>query len=150
MPHKFAIENVAKMSDEVFQGVLTLLPQLSTSASQPTYQEIERIVESRTTHLFIARRNSDSKIVGSLTLLVFRTPTGVRARIEDVVVDERHRGIGIGAELCRKAILCTTKAGAGTVDLTSHASREAANRLYLSVGFKLRETNVYRHTSQEF
>lgn len=149
MSHSFAIEEVATMSDEIFQGILNLLPQLSTSATTPTYEQIEEIVKSQATHFFIVRDQSDqSMIVASLTLVVFRIPTGVRAWIEDVVVNETHRGKGIGAELCREAIQYATKAGARTVDLTSRASRQAANRLYQSVGFKVRDTNVYRYTPQ--
>jgi ribosomal protein S18 acetylase RimI-like enzyme len=149
MSQAFVIEEVATMSGEVFQGILALLPQLSTSAETPSYEHIEEIVKSQATQIFFARDGLiNLNIVGSLTLVVFRIPTGVRAWIEDVVVNESHRGMGIGAELCRAAIISATNAGARTVDLTSRASRQAANRLYLSVGFKLRETNVYRYIPQ--
>lgn len=149
MSRAFVIEEVATMSDEIYQGVLNLLPQLSTSATTPTYDQIEEIVKSQATHFFIARDQSDrSMIIASLTLVVFRIPTGVRAWIEDVVVNETHRGKGIGTELCTEAIRCASNEGARTIDLTSRASRQAANRLYQSVGFKVRDTNVYRYTQQ--
>ena len=83
-------------------------------------------------------------IVGMLTLVTFRLPTGVRAWIEDVVVDSGSRGQGVGEALTQAAIELATARGAQTVDLTSRPSREAANRLYRRMGFEPRETNVYR------
>jgi ribosomal protein S18 acetylase RimI-like enzyme len=79
-----------------------------------------------------------------LTLVVFRIPTGLRAWIEDVVVDEGARGRGVGAALNQAAIRLAGEHGARTVDLTSRPSREVANRLYSRLGFVPRETNVYR------
>ena len=82
--------------------------------------------------------------VGTLTLVVFRIPTGVRAWIEDVVVDDAARGHGVGEALNQFALDLARGKGAKTVDLTSRPSREAANRLYQRIGFQPRETNVYR------
>ena len=79
-----------------------------------------------------------------LTLAVFRIPTGVRAWIEDVAVDASARGKGAGEALTRAAIKLASERGSRTVELSSRPSREAANRLYLRVGFVRRETNVYR------
>jgi ribosomal protein S18 acetylase RimI-like enzyme len=79
-----------------------------------------------------------------LTLAVFRIPTGVRAWIEDVVVDENQRGRGVGEALTQAALELASARGARTVDLTSRPSRDIANRLYKRMGFELRETNVYR------
>jgi len=92
--------------------------------------------------LLVARL--DGRIVGSLTLALFRIPTGMRAWIEDVVVDEAARGHGVGDALNRAALEIAAERGARTVDLTSRPSREAANRLYRRLGFQPRETNVYR------
>ena len=95
--------------------------------------------------LFVARvPEAGGRIVGSLTLAVFRIPTGLRAWIEDVVVDGEARGKGVGEALNRAAIERAQALGARTVDLTSRPSREAANRLYRRIGFVQRETNVYR------
>ncbi len=87
----------------------------------------------------------DGAVVGTLTLVTFRIPTGVRAWIEDVVVDGAARGHGVGEQLNRYAIEVARGKGAATVDLTSRPSREAANRLYQRLGFKPRDTNVYRY-----
>jgi ribosomal protein S18 acetylase RimI-like enzyme len=101
------------------------------------------MVRSPATTLLLAR-DGEKGIVGSLTLVLFRIPTGVRAWIEDVVVDEGSRGRGVAEVLCREALNRASAAGAVTVDLTSRPSREAANRLYLRLGFVERDTNVYR------
>jgi ribosomal protein S18 acetylase RimI-like enzyme len=108
---------------------------------------LEEIIESDTTVLFAACSNqeSDQEIVGLLTLAIFRIPTGVRAWIEDVVVDDKARGKGVGDALNRAALAEAERRGAKTVDLTSRPSREAANRLYQRLGFKQRDTNVYRY-----
>jgi ribosomal protein S18 acetylase RimI-like enzyme len=129
-------------SDDLLNAVTKLIPQLSASAELPTRDSIETLIVSETTDLFVARLGG--RIVGILTLVVFRIPTGVRAWIEDVVVDEAARGHGIGERLIRAAMQRAGERGAMTLDLTSRPAREAANRLYHRLGFKLRETNVYR------
>jgi ribosomal protein S18 acetylase RimI-like enzyme len=133
-----------------------LLPQLSGSARLPSGLEIDEIVASRATTLLFASddgaRSDEADqageqggpIVGMLTLVTFRLPTGVRAWIEDVVVDTGARGRGVGEALTQAAIELAADRGAQTVDLTSRPSREAANRLYRRMGFEPRETNVYR------
>ena len=132
---------------EVFGGlpaiVERLVRQLSRSSPAPSPDDLEEIVGSPACHLLLAR-DADGAVLGMLTLVVFRIPTGVRAWIEDVVVDEDARGQGVGAELNRAAIGLAGELGARTVDLTSRPSREAANRLYQRLGFVARETNVYR------
>ena len=119
-----------------------LIPQLSSSNPAPDGAALQRIVDHDATTLFLA--HLDGRIVGSLTLAVFPIPTGVRAWIEDVVVDEGARGHGVGEALNRAALEHARSLGAITVDLTSRPSREAANRLYKRLGFVERETNVYR------
>jgi ribosomal protein S18 acetylase RimI-like enzyme len=92
----------------------------------------------------IAATREDGDVVGMLTLVLFRIPTGLRAWIEDVVVDQRARGQGVGEALTREAIRIAGESGARTIDLTSNRSREAANRMYRKLGFDRRDTNVYR------
>ena len=137
------VEAVDAVTDEIVEALERLLPQLS-SLSRPVDSEyLAAIVGSPATRLLVARDDA-GVIAGSLTLAVFRIPTGIRAWIEDVVVDERRRGRGIGEALTRRAIRLARDAGARTIELTSRPSREAANRLYERVGFVRRETNVYR------
>ena len=130
-------------SADVLAACHRLIPQLSTSSAPISAQELEEVIESDTTVLFAAR--SGQEIVGLLTLAIFRIPTGVRAWIEDVVVDNQARGKGVGDALNRAALAEAERRGAKTVDLTSRPSREAANRLYQRLGFKQRDTNVYRY-----
>ena len=138
------VEEVTEVSTELVEAFVRLTPQLSRSSPPPGEQELERIVQSDATRLLVAK--VEGVIVGSLTLALFWIPTGLRAWIEDVVVDEGVRGQGIGAALNQEALKVARDQGARTVDLTSRPSREAANRLYQRLGFKQRETNVYRYS----
>ena len=139
------IEIATAVTPELVAAFARLLPQLSSSAVPPDAAALAEIVGSSATTLFVARA-ADGTIVGSLTLALFRIPTGLRAWIEDVVVDGATRGQGVGEALSRAALEHARRAGARTVELTSRASREAANRLYRRIGFTARETNVYRFT----
>lgn len=142
---RFVLEEVTVASPEVCEAVAALVPQLSTRATPPEPAEVEAMVASDAVHLLLVRDRSTAKVLGMLSLVVFPIPTGVRAWIEDVVVDEPARGLGLGRLLTTEALALAERLGAETVDLTSRPSREAANRLYVSVGFELRETNVYRY-----
>ncbi|MFM2113204.1 MAG: hypothetical protein RL643_162 [Actinomycetota bacterium] len=128
---------------ELLDAFHSLIPQLSTASSPITMAELQEIVGDRATVVFVAR--DGGVIVGLLTLAMFRIPTGMRAWIEDVVVDGRARGKGVGEALNRAALATARQRGAKTVDLTSRPSREAANRLYQRIGFVRRDTNVYRY-----
>lgn len=134
---------VMSASADVMAACHRLIPQLSSSSTPISALELEEIIGSDSTVLFAARNGQE--IVGLLTLAIFRIPTGVRAWIEDVVVDDQARGKGVGDALNRAALTEAARRGAKTVDLTSRPSREAANRLYQRLGFKPRETNVYRY-----
>ena len=135
-----------RIADSVTPDVIAaferLIPQLSSSNPPPTEAELRRIVDSDSTLLLLAE--DDGVIVGSLTLALFQIPTGLRAWIEDVVVDSSARGKGVGETLNRFVLDEAKRRGATTVDLTSRPSREAANRLYQRLGFVRRDTNVYR------
>lgn len=133
------------MTPELVEAFGRLIPQLSSSNPPPSETELAEICESAASVLLVAvDRDDDDRILGSLTLAWFRIPTGVRAWIEDVVVDESARGHGVGELLNRAALDRARQLGAKTVDLTSRPSREAANRLYQRIGFVPRDTNVYR------
>ena len=137
------VEIAREATPELLAALRHLIPQLSSSSTPITMAELTEIVTSSATVLLVAR--NEGRVVGSLTLATFRIPTGVRAWIEDVVVDDAARGLGAGAALNRAAIAIAEERGARTVELTSRPSRVAANRLYLKLGFKTRETNIYRY-----
>jgi ribosomal protein S18 acetylase RimI-like enzyme len=139
-----AVEAATAVDDDLCAAVDRLVPQLSRTAPPPSRDVLERMVTDGATTLFVAR-NEDG-IVGMLTLVTFQIPTGVRAWIEDVVVDDAARGSGVAAALVEAALERSSAVGARTVDLTSRPHREAAHRLYLRMGFETRETSVYRRT----
>jgi ribosomal protein S18 acetylase RimI-like enzyme len=136
-----------KITGEVVEAFGRLLPQLSRSAPPLGQAELETVVGCSANTLLIAR--SAGTIVGTTTLVMFPLPTGLRAWIEDVVVDEAARGQGAGEAMTREALRLAREAGCRTVDLTSRPSREAAGRLYERAGFKLRESRLYRYSFQD-
>jgi len=140
------IDEARTSTPELAAAMASLVPQLSSSSPAPEEDEIAELITSPATTLLLAR-DVTGTVVGTLTLVVFRIPTGLRAWIEDVIVDGAVRGTGVGAALVREALAIATERGARTVDLTSRPSREEANRLYESLGFVRRETNVYRWTT---
>ncbi|HVM55563.1 MAG TPA: GNAT family N-acetyltransferase [Acidimicrobiales bacterium] len=137
------VDEVFAVTPELVEAFARLVPQLSSSSPSPTAEALEAIVTADDTHLLMAR-DDDGTFVGTTTLVVFRIPTGVRALIEDVVVDSACAGRGISYDLGRAAIDLARRHGAKAVDLTSRPSREAANHVYRKLGFEQRETNVYR------
>jgi ribosomal protein S18 acetylase RimI-like enzyme len=137
------VSEVAGVTDELVEAFARLVPQLSSSAPPPDGAKLQEMLDAPCTTVFEARL--DGVLVGTLTLVVFRIPTGLRAWIEDVVVDGAAEGQGAGTALTRAAVAKAGELGAKTVDLTSRPSREAANRLYQRLGFERRETNMYRY-----
>jgi ribosomal protein S18 acetylase RimI-like enzyme len=140
------VEVIADITDEDLAAVNRLIPQLSRSAPPLSADALKQIVSWDGNYLLIAR--DGDRVVGMLTLVTFPIPTGLRAWIEDVVVDEAARGQGVGAALTQEAVRRARAVGARTVDLTSRPTRQAANRLYERLGFELRETNAYRFATQ--
>ncbi|MGA0731443.1 MAG: GNAT family N-acetyltransferase [Ilumatobacteraceae bacterium] len=137
------VSAVTVVDDDLVAAFARLIPQLSSSSPPPSRTELEAIVANPESVLFAAV--ADGVVVGSLTLALYRIPTGVKAWIEDVVVDESARGMGVGEALNRAAIDEAARRGAKNVSLTSRSSREAANRLYRRLGFEPYETNLYRY-----
>jgi ribosomal protein S18 acetylase RimI-like enzyme len=138
------IEELREVTDDVVDAFARLLPQLSRSAKPLDAAAIRALVSSPAVTVLLAR--SDDKIIGTLSLVLFRIPTGVRAWIEDVVVDAAAGRQGTGTALVRAAVEHARAAGARTVDLTTRPSRVAAGNLYERAGFHQRETRVYRYS----
>lgn len=136
------VDLATEATPDLVETIGRILPQLSKSSPAPTAAEVAEIINSPASDLLVAR--VDGRIVGTLTLVIFRIPTGMRAWIEDVVVDDAARGHGAGEALNRFALDVAKQRGCKTVDLTSRPSREAANRMYQRIGFHTRETTVYR------
>ena len=137
------VEVITEVSDELVAAFARLVPQLSRSAPPPDRDTLAAMVRHDAITLLIARL--DGEVVGTLTLVMFPIPTGLRAWIEDVVVDENARRTGTGQALSEAAVRIAQEAGARTVDLTSRPSRQAAGRLYERIGFVQRDSRVYRY-----
>lgn len=140
------IERVTNPDDALVEAIARLVPQLSPGREPPGPEELAELVAAPGTSLLVAREGD--RLLGMLTLIVFRVPTGLRGLIHDVVVDESARRRGVGEALTREALRLAEAAEACSVELTTRPEREAANRLYRRLGFKRRETNVYVWTAQ--
>ncbi len=135
------IEVVNEVTPELMEAVRRLIPQL-TMKKPPSENELTALVDAEGSSLVVARDNG-GKIVGMACVATYRAPTGMRAIIEDVVVDTAARGQGIGEALTRRCLNLARAKGVPAVTLTSNPAREAANRLYVRMGFRPRETNSY-------
>ena len=137
------VELITSATPEIHEAMGRLIPQLSRSAAPMSEADVQRFLSQDSVHLFAFRPDEadaqgNRPILGMLSLVAFEIPTGVRAWVEDVVVDEAARGQGAGFALVEAAVEHAKNVGARTVDLTSRPSREAANRLYQRAGFQLR------------
>lgn len=138
------VGKASEATQELYEALQRLIPQLGAHKTPPTREQLTALILSESSTLLIARYPDEKGgIEGILNLTVYRVPTGLRSIVEDVVVDERVRGRGIGEALLRYAIRLARQAGANGVALTSNPQREAANRLYQALGFKQRDTNAY-------
>ncbi|MGB7875030.1 MAG: GNAT family N-acetyltransferase [Anaerolineales bacterium] len=132
------------VTDELVAAFEHLFPQLKFSFPAASRADMEALIASDSSILLYARYpDGQAAIAGILTLIIYRVPTGIRARVEDLVVDEAMRGKGVGQALVRYAMDLAREAGADGVALTSNPKREAANRLYQKLGFKPWQTNLY-------
>jgi len=136
------IIEISEASNEILSQVNGLLPQLSKSASPLSLESLDILAKSESTNLFVAKEGK--KVWGMLSLVLFPIPTGTKAWVEDVVVDSSARGKGIGKALMNHALKKVREKRGKSIDLTSRPSRETANKLYQSLGYQKRETNIYR------
>ena len=136
------IKQLKEVTPEVILSFKELIPQLSEKNPIPAFDDIEEIIHSGNSLIFVAEENG--KIIGTLTLIRYRIPSGMKTWIEDVVVDKNMRGKGIGKRLTQSAIDWAKKNNIEKIDLTSSPFRIEANELYQKIGFRKRDTNVYR------
>jgi ribosomal protein S18 acetylase RimI-like enzyme len=138
------VGKVSEITGELTEAMQRLIPQLGAHKTPLAPDDLKQLIHSGSSTLFVARMPDESgKICGMLCLTVYRVPTGVRSIIEDVIVDESARRQGVARALMLQAIELAKEAGAEGITLTSNPKREAANRLYRSMGFELRQTNPY-------
>jgi ribosomal protein S18 acetylase RimI-like enzyme len=134
------IEHVTEASDELVATIRALLPQLTEARTPPTLEQLQDVVSNQT---LLLARGDDGDVLGTLTFVLYRVSSGVKGRIEDVIVDESARGQGVGEALVREGMRLANEAGVLMLELTSMPYRQAANRLYRRLGFVRKPTNVY-------
>lgn len=143
MDQAFRIEELQKVDSEDLGSIRDLIKQLSDDAQVLTAEDLQSIITSNQTHLFVAK-DGEGNIIGMITLITYRIPYKMKGWIEDIVVDEKHRGKGVATGLIQHAIEEAKKYQVKSLNLTSNPTRERANSLYQKLGFVKRETNVYR------
>lgn len=141
---EFYIERIKDYSAGLTEAVNKLLVQLNEAANPLTDSDVKDMIASSVNKLFVARKLNDKEMIGMLTLIVFRIPVAKRGLLEDLVVDRKYRGKGIATKLISTAINEARRNGASYLYFSSNPKRVAANRLYRHLGFKKRETNLYR------
>ena len=144
---EITINQLTTASQDVLKRINSLLPVLSEEIQLLTYDKLFEIINSDNTTIFVAEENGE--IAGMMTFVTYRIPSGLKAWIEDVVVDNSKQGKGIGIALIEKAIEYANQLNIIKIDLTTAPFRVAANALYQKIGFVKRETNVYRYLSGE-
>lgn len=137
------IEIAMQADDELYQAFQRLIPQLTKNHPPPSPDFLLALLYDESSTLLLARDESNT-IVGTLTLLTYKVPTGIRSIIEDVVVDESARRKKVGEQLINRAIQLAKEKGAANISLTSNPLRVEANHLYIKLGFQKRETNAYQ------
>lgn len=138
------IEQVKTFSPDATQDVNSLLAQLDPASKPLSDGDLREIIAGPSNRFFVAREPINRKIVGMLMLVVYRIPVWKKGWIEDVVVDKEYRNKGIATKLINYAIRNAKANGISSLNLTSRPERENANKLYGKLGFKKRDTNVYR------
>jgi ribosomal protein S18 acetylase RimI-like enzyme len=134
------IEQITEATDELVETIARLLPQLTEARTPPTLEQLQDVVRNQA---LVVARDDEGRVVGTLTFVLYRVASGVKGRIEDVIVDESTRGQGVGELLVREGMRRANEAGVLMLELTSMPYRQAANRLYKRLGFVRKPTNVY-------
>jgi ribosomal protein S18 acetylase RimI-like enzyme len=134
------VERVTEATPELVETIRRLLPQLTEARTPPTLEQLRDVVENQT---LLLARDDDGTILGTLTFVLYRVSSGLKGRIEDVIVDRSARGRGVGEALVQDGMRRANEAGVLMLELTSMPYRESANRLYRRLGFVRRPTNVY-------
>ena len=134
------LERITEANEELVETIRRLLPQLTEARTPPTLEQLQEVVANQT---LLVARDDDGAVLGTLTFVLYRVSSGVKGRIEDVIVDESARGRGVGEALVREGMRLANEAGVLMLELTSMPYRQAANRLYRRLGFVRKPTNVY-------
>jgi len=143
-PKDIVIEQVTAFSDEIAEATRSLVKQLGNNYQSLTDDAVKEIVASSTVYLFIAKHLPTDEVAGMITIAIYRIPYTKKAYLDDLVIDEKFRKMGIATKLMQKAVEEAKKHQAAYIDFTSRPERVAGNNLYEKLGFQKREANVYR------
>src|SRR2546429_7623641 len=137
------IEAVTHLTAEIHEALGRLLPQLNAKLGVPDADRMRRMLDDPDVVLLIAR--DGERIVGTTTVIVYTTPYWIKARLDEVVVDESARGRGVGEALVKAALDVGRERGAQVAELQSGRgpARAAAHKLYERIGFKIRGTGGF-------
>ena len=141
---EIVIEQLKTLSPGVTDMLNNLLVQLDSNSKKLADEDIREIIEGQSNRLFIAREPDGNKMIGMLTLIVYRIPVWKKGWIEDLVVDRAYRNKGIATKLIHYAVKNARAAGVSSLNFTSRPERKDANKLYQRLGFEKRNTNIYR------
>ena len=138
------IETITEATDQIREALSHLLPQLNPTLPPPDMERLQRLIADPDVTLLIAR--DGDVIVGTTTVIVYTTPFWIKARLDEVVVDQSARGKGVGEELVKAALELARQRGAQVAELQSGRgpAREAAHRLYERLGFQIRDSDLFR------
>ena len=137
------IEPVNEITPDLVKALERLIPQLHPTLPLPSVTELNQILASPATTLLVAREGDGRSVIGTATVVLYRTPSRMHARLENVIVDEPSRGQGAGAALTSEAVRLAQAGGASVIELNTNSRREVANRLYQRLGFERHHTNNY-------
>src|SRR5882762_2399984 len=109
------VETVTEATQEVHEALARLLPQLNSRLPIPTMERLQAIVADPAVTLLLARDSEE--ILGTTTVIVYTTPFWIKARLDEVVVDESARGKGAGEALVSAALEVGRERGAQIAEL---------------------------------
>lgn len=138
------VEAATEPTPELHAALARLLPQLNPTLPVPDLERLRRLLADPAVTLLIAREGV--QVVGTTTVIVYTTPFWIKARLDEVVVDAQARGKGVGEALVKAGLEVGRRAGAQLAELQSGKgpARAAAHRLYERMGFRIRDTDVFR------
>jgi len=140
------VEQLKKISLQDADRIRILVTKLGQRHKPLSDEDLQTMIDSSVTTILVVRNPKEKHIVGMVTLAVYRIPYLKKAYLDDLIVDETHRGKGLGSKLIAAAMKLAEEKGAAYLDFTSHPSRTGANLLYEKLGFKKKESNAYRFT----
>ena len=138
------IYRLTHIDNAMTERISQLLDSLRSMPVTIDKTSLDKLLSDDRFNLFIAE-DDGRNVMGMLTITSCPTLTGKKVWIEDVIVDEKFRGKGVGRALLRSAVeFARTELKAQAVYLTSNPSRVQARNLYRSEGFEEYETGVFR------